>query len=132
MDSIVKVNAPENIQFPHVLSHAVKIPGLVFCSGQVISLMSSEIYLIPYGRCSGPVNERGQARTRRDCRTHRAVHQELGKRPRRRWNVLGKGSQSQYLPQDHGRFFRDEPSVRTSKPPQLEDLLNKAHAKTYS
>jgi len=36
MTSIEKIDAPENIQFPHVLSHAVKIPGLVFCSGQVI------------------------------------------------------------------------------------------------
>jgi enamine deaminase RidA (YjgF/YER057c/UK114 family) len=51
MASIEKIDAPENIQFPNVLSHAVKIPGLVFCSGQVIFLTSNESYLILYGGC---------------------------------------------------------------------------------
>ena len=62
MASIEKINTPENIEFPNVLSHAVKIPGLVFCSGQVISLISGGNYLMPYGGCSGTVYERGQAR----------------------------------------------------------------------
>jgi hypothetical protein len=62
MGSIEKIDTPENMQIPQVLSHAVKIPGLVFCSGQVLFLMSIEIYLIPYGGCSGSVYERGQAR----------------------------------------------------------------------
>ena len=62
MASIEKINTPENMQLSSVLSHAVKIPGLVFCSGQVIFLISSENYLIPYEGCLGPVYEGGQAR----------------------------------------------------------------------
>jgi len=42
MSSIEKINTPEAMQFSHVLSHAVRVPGLVFCSGQVISPMSIE------------------------------------------------------------------------------------------
>ncbi|CAG8651809.1 4240_t:CDS:2 [Acaulospora colombiana] len=34
MSSIEKINAPENPDHSHILSHAVKIPGLIFLSGQ--------------------------------------------------------------------------------------------------
>jgi len=33
MTSIEKINAPENPQFTHILSHATKVPGLIFLSG---------------------------------------------------------------------------------------------------
>ncbi|KAF8577871.1 Endoribonuclease L-PSP [Ramaria rubella] len=32
--SIEKINTPKNGQFPHILSHATKVPGLIFLSGQ--------------------------------------------------------------------------------------------------
>ncbi|KAI0076066.1 Endoribonuclease L-PSP [Panus rudis PR-1116 ss-1] len=34
MSTVEKVNAPENPKFPHILSHATKVPGLIFLSGQ--------------------------------------------------------------------------------------------------
>jgi enamine deaminase RidA (YjgF/YER057c/UK114 family) len=33
MSSIEKINSPENSQFTHILSHATKVPGLIFLSG---------------------------------------------------------------------------------------------------
>jgi hypothetical protein len=33
MSSIEKINAPENPQFTHILSHATKVSGLIFLSG---------------------------------------------------------------------------------------------------
>ena len=33
MSGIEKINAPENPQFTHILSHATKVPGLIFLSG---------------------------------------------------------------------------------------------------
>ncbi|KAF9475983.1 Endoribonuclease L-PSP [Pholiota conissans] len=35
MTSIEKINSPKNAEFSRILSHAVKIPGLIFVSGQV-------------------------------------------------------------------------------------------------
>ncbi|KAF9457067.1 Endoribonuclease L-PSP/chorismate mutase-like protein [Collybia nuda] len=32
--SVEKINAPENPNFAHILSHATKVPGLIFLSGQ--------------------------------------------------------------------------------------------------
>ncbi|RDB24142.1 hypothetical protein Hypma_008808 [Hypsizygus marmoreus] len=32
--SIEKINSPKNPAVPHILSHATKIPGLIFVSGQ--------------------------------------------------------------------------------------------------
>ncbi|KAJ7225544.1 Endoribonuclease L-PSP [Mycena pura] len=32
--SIEKINTPELAQFSHILSHATKVPGLIFLSGQ--------------------------------------------------------------------------------------------------
>jgi len=34
MSNIEKINSPENPAHPHILSHATKIPGLIFLSGQ--------------------------------------------------------------------------------------------------
>jgi len=34
MSAIEKINTPKNGQHPHILSHATKIPGLIFLSGQ--------------------------------------------------------------------------------------------------
>lgn len=34
MSSIERINAPENSAFTRILSHATKVPGLVFLSGQ--------------------------------------------------------------------------------------------------
>jgi len=34
MSSIQKINSDQNGQHPHILSHAVKVPGLIFLSGQ--------------------------------------------------------------------------------------------------
>ncbi|KAF5313040.1 hypothetical protein D9619_003554 [Psilocybe cf. subviscida] len=33
--SLEKINSPDNRDFSHILSHAVKVPGLIFLSGQV-------------------------------------------------------------------------------------------------
>jgi len=33
--SVEKINSPNNRDFSHILSHAVKVPGLIFLSGQV-------------------------------------------------------------------------------------------------
>jgi enamine deaminase RidA (YjgF/YER057c/UK114 family) len=33
MSNIEKINTPENPQFTHILSHATKVPGLIFLSG---------------------------------------------------------------------------------------------------
>ncbi|CAG7851540.1 SubName: Full=Unplaced genomic scaffold SPHSTscaffold_38, whole genome shotgun sequence {ECO:0000313/EMBL:KIJ45269.1} [Serendipita indica DSM 11827] len=33
MTSIEKINTPKNADHSHILSHAVKVPGLIFCSG---------------------------------------------------------------------------------------------------
>ncbi|KAG8707318.1 hypothetical protein FRC11_007523 [Ceratobasidium sp. 423] len=35
MTTVEKLNTPKNGQYPHILSHATKIPGLIFLSGQV-------------------------------------------------------------------------------------------------
>ncbi|KIJ45269.1 hypothetical protein M422DRAFT_167330 [Sphaerobolus stellatus SS14] len=32
--SVEKINTPKNGQHPHILSHATKVPGLIFLSGQ--------------------------------------------------------------------------------------------------
>ncbi|KAJ7125609.1 Endoribonuclease L-PSP [Mycena crocata] len=34
MSTIEKLNSPELSQFSHILSHATKVPGLIFLSGQ--------------------------------------------------------------------------------------------------
>lgn len=34
MSTIEKINSTENPTFPHILSHATKVPGLIFLSGQ--------------------------------------------------------------------------------------------------
>ncbi|KDQ16808.1 hypothetical protein BOTBODRAFT_172905 [Botryobasidium botryosum FD-172 SS1] len=34
MSAPQKINSDQNGQFPHILSHAVKVPGLIFLSGQ--------------------------------------------------------------------------------------------------
>jgi len=34
MSTIEKINSQENPAFPHILSHATKVPGLIFLSGQ--------------------------------------------------------------------------------------------------
>ncbi|KAF8530950.1 Endoribonuclease L-PSP [Gautieria morchelliformis] len=34
MSAVEKINSPKNGQHPHILSHATKIPGLIFLSGQ--------------------------------------------------------------------------------------------------
>ncbi|CAA7265831.1 unnamed protein product [Cyclocybe aegerita] len=41
--SVEKINSPENATFPHILSHATKVPGLIFLSGQVPTGKDSEI-----------------------------------------------------------------------------------------
>jgi enamine deaminase RidA (YjgF/YER057c/UK114 family) len=33
MSNIEKINTTENPQFTHILSHATKVPGLIFLSG---------------------------------------------------------------------------------------------------
>ncbi|KAF8960991.1 Endoribonuclease L-PSP [Flammula alnicola] len=33
--SVEKINSSENANFSHILSHATKVPGLIFISGQV-------------------------------------------------------------------------------------------------
>jgi len=35
MSTVEKINSPDNGAMPNILSHATKIPGLVFISGQV-------------------------------------------------------------------------------------------------
>jgi len=34
MSTVEKINSPDNGQHPHILSHATKVPGLIFLSGQ--------------------------------------------------------------------------------------------------
>ncbi|KAA1471526.1 Endoribonuclease L-PSP [Dentipellis sp. KUC8613] len=34
MSTVEKINSAENPTHPHILSHAVKVPGLIFLSGQ--------------------------------------------------------------------------------------------------
>lgn len=34
MSTVEKINSTENPTFPHILSHATKVPGLIFLSGQ--------------------------------------------------------------------------------------------------
>ncbi|CAE6419311.1 unnamed protein product [Rhizoctonia solani] len=34
MTTVERLNTPKNGQLPHILSHATKIPGLIFLSGQ--------------------------------------------------------------------------------------------------
>ncbi|ETW87169.1 hypothetical protein HETIRDRAFT_99559 [Heterobasidion irregulare TC 32-1] len=34
MSTVEKINAPENPSYSHILSHATKVPGLIFLSGQ--------------------------------------------------------------------------------------------------
>jgi len=47
MASIEKINSEENGQHPHILSHAVKIPGLIFVSGQ--TPVNKEGVVVPGG-----------------------------------------------------------------------------------
>ena len=34
MATVEKINSSENPTFPHILSHATRVPGLIFLSGQ--------------------------------------------------------------------------------------------------
>ncbi|KJA29460.1 hypothetical protein HYPSUDRAFT_32921 [Hypholoma sublateritium FD-334 SS-4] len=41
--SIEKLNTPKNSDVSHILSHAVKIPGLIFVSGQVPKNIDAQV-----------------------------------------------------------------------------------------
>ncbi|KAK7694713.1 hypothetical protein QCA50_001901 [Cerrena zonata] len=47
MSTIEKLNSAENPAFPHILSHATKVPGLIFLSGQ--TPVDAEGKLVPGG-----------------------------------------------------------------------------------
>lgn len=47
MSTVEKLNSSENPTYPHILSHATKVPGLIFLSGQ--TPVDSQGQLVPGG-----------------------------------------------------------------------------------
>ncbi|THH19747.1 hypothetical protein EW146_g1492 [Bondarzewia mesenterica] len=47
MSTVEKINTPENFALPNLFSHAVKVPGLIFLSGQ--TPVDSDGKLVPGG-----------------------------------------------------------------------------------
>lgn len=92
-----------------MIAHAVKVPGLIFLSGQ--TPVNKEGKVVDGGIAEHTVGSPLHilcSFTNEPNVTTGPVHQELDQRVECCRLFLGKGSQSQRVPQEYGRLCRDE------------------------